>query len=90
MCSHYEAVKDVERLKRHFGVMPAAAGEPVIKTDMWPGYLGSFVRSHPLADVGDEAVPLTEHLPGLFGLVPHWAESTKSARNTFNPFRNSR
>lgn len=84
MCSHYQTVNDAERLKRHFGVPPAIAGELPIKTDMWPAYLGSFIRLHPLADVGDEAVTPTEHLPGLFGLVPHWADSTKSVRNTFN------
>jgi hypothetical protein len=34
-----------------------------------PGYVGSFIRSHPHANAGDEAVPVSEHLPGLFGLV---------------------
>ena len=55
-----------------------------MKADMWPGYLGGFIRAHPQAGVGDEAVPPTEHLPGLFGLVPHWAESTKLTKSTFN------
>ena len=59
-------------------------GEQAIKTDMWPGYLGSFIRAHPLAEVGDEAVPPTELSPGLFGLVPHWADSTKLTKSTFN------
>ena len=84
MCSHYQAVKDAERLRRYFGVSALATGEAAIHTDMWPAGLGSFIRLHPHADVGDEAVPLAEHLPGLFGLVPHWATDTKIARSTFN------
>jgi len=84
MCSHYQAVKDAERLHRHFNVTPPVTGDQLIKSDMWPGYLGSFIRAHPLADVGDEAVPATELLPGLFGLVPHWADSTKLTKSTFN------
>ena len=51
---------------------------------MWPGYLGSFIRRHPQAEVGDEAVPEREALNGLFGLVPHWAEDTKVTRHTYN------
>jgi len=51
---------------------------------MWPGYLGSFIRRHPQADVGDEAVPATEALNGLFGLVPHWATDTKITKSTYN------
>ena len=84
MCSHYQAVKDAERLHRYFNVAPLVMGEQAIKTDMWPGYLGSFIRAHPLAEVGDEAVPRTELSPGLFGLVPHWADSTKLTKSTFN------
>lgn len=84
MCSHYQAVKDAERLQRHFGVSPPVTAELSVKTDMWPGYLGTFIRSHPHANVGDEAVPMAEHLPGLFGLVPHWAINSKMTKNTFN------
>ena len=84
MCSHYQAVKNEARLKRHFGVNMATEGEAPAKTDIWPGYLGTFIRSHPHANVGDEAVPASECLPGLFGLVPHWASDIKSTRSTFN------
>ena len=84
MCSHYQAVTEAERMRKYFGVSLPVCGDLAIKTDMWPGYLGSFIRSHPHADVGDEAVPLAEHLPGLFGLVPHWADSTKLTKSTFN------
>ena len=81
MCSHYQAVKDQERLRRHFGV--AGPAEPG-REDLWPGYVGSFIRRHPMADVGDEAVPPLEALTGLFGLVPHWSTDTKIARHTYN------
>lgn len=84
MCSHYQAVKDAERLHRHFGVTHSETMDLATKTDMWPGYLGSFIRTHPHAQVGDEAVPAAEHLPGLFGLVPHWATDTKITKSTFN------
>ena len=81
MCSHYQAVQERERYRRQYGVEPPV--EPG-KSDLWPGYLGSFIRRHPHAEVGDEAVPPREALTGLFGLVPHWAEDTKIARHTYN------
>ena len=81
MCSHYQGVKDQERLRRHFGV--AAPADPG-REDLWPGYVGSFIRRHPLAGVGDEAVPPLEALTGMFGLVPHWSADTKIARHTYN------
>ena len=81
MCSHYQGVKDQERFRRHFGVaMPPDPG----REDLWPGYVGSFIRRHPMAEVGDEAVPPLETLTGLFGLVPHWSADTKIARHTYN------
>jgi len=81
MCSHFQVLQDRERHRRHFGVeLPPEPG----KADMWPGYLGSFIRRHPHVAVGDEAVPPCEAVNGLFGLVPHWAEDTKIARNTYN------
>ena len=81
MCSHYQAIKQDELAWRRFGVRPPA-GE--VKTDLWPGYLGSFIRRHRHADVGDDAVPEREALPGLFGMVPHWSKDTKITRHTFN------
>ena len=81
MCSHYQGVKDQARLRRHFGV---AAPVDLGREDLWPGYVGSFIRRHPMADVGDEAVPPLEALTGLFGLVPHWSADTKIARHTYN------
>lgn len=81
MCSHYQAVKDRERYQRQFGVAPPS---DMGKMDLWPGYLGTFIRRHPQADVGDEAVPESEALPGLFGLVPHWSPDTKITKHTYN------
>ena len=81
MCSHYQAVKDRELYRRRFGVEPPA---DIGNVDLWPGYVGSFIRRHPHVKVGDEAVPEREALAGMFGLVPHWAEDTKIARRTFN------
>ena len=81
MCSHYQGIKERERYLRQFGVEPPTE---MGKTDLWPGYLGTFIRRHPLADVGDDAVPPREALPGIFGLVPHWSPDTKITRHTYN------
>lgn len=81
MCSHYQAIKERERFSRHFSVEPSA---DLGKHDLWPGYVGSFIRRHPHADLGDEAVPEREAINGLFGLVPHWSQDTKITRYTYN------
>ena len=81
MCSHYQGIKEQQRYEKYFGTpAPLEAG----KVDLWPGYLGSFIRRHPHADVGDEAVPELEAVNGLFGLVPHWATDTKLTKSTYN------
>ena len=81
MCSHYQAVEDARRLEKEFGVKLIV---PAGKSDIWPGYKASFIRVHPHADTGDDAVPSLECLTGLFGLVPHWAKDIKACRYTFN------
>lgn len=81
MCSHYQALRDRERYRRHFGV---DAPESMEKFDLWPQSMGTLIRRHPHADVGDEAVPEREAVPAMFGLVPHWAKDTKIARSTYN------
>lgn len=81
MCSHYQAVEDARRLEKEFGVKLIV---PAGKSDIWPGYKASFIRVHPHADSGDDAVPSLECLTGLFGLVPHWAKDIKACRHTFN------
>ncbi len=81
MCSHYQAINERERYFRHFAVeSPLDMG----KHDVWPGYLSSFIRCRPHADVSNDAGPVFESLVGLFGLVPHWATDTQSARHTYN------
>lgn len=81
MCSHYQALKEQDKYRRYFGVEPPA---DLYKFDMWPGYVGAFIRRHAHADVGDEAVPPREAPTGLFGLIPHWSQDTKIAQHTFN------
>ena len=80
MCSHYQPVKDKERMSQFFAVALPEGSKPII----WPGYMGPFLRRHPYADVGDDAVPAFESLPGMFGLVPHWSKDTKIAKHTYN------
>ena len=81
MCAHYESVHDKARLEAHFGIdLPSE----LARRDVWPGYLSTFIRRHPQADVGDDAVPEREALLGSFGLIPHWATDTKIARHTYN------
>ena len=81
MCSHYQALKEQDKYRKYFGVEPPI--DPGMR-DLWPAYMGAFIRRHPHADVGDEAVPDSEALTGLFGLIPHWSQDTKIARHTFN------
>ena len=81
MCSHYQQLKLDEIGWKRFA---AAAPAGPLKSDLWPGYTGAFVRRHPQAGVGDNAMPEREALPGVFGLVPHWAKDLTIARHTFN------
>lgn len=81
MCSHYQAIQERERYARHFGIEPP---DDVGKHDLWPGYAGTFIRRHPLAGIGEKAVPQGEALLGLFGLVPGWSPDTKVTRFTYN------
>ena len=81
MCAHYESTHDKARLQQHFGIdLPSE----LARRDVWPGYLSTFLRRHPHADVGDEAVPPREGLLGSFGLIPSWSKDTKIARHTYN------
>ena len=81
MCSHYQAVRDLERYRRAFHVYPPVDPE---KSDVWPGYAASFIRLPKEVDSGDEAVPAREAAGGQFGLIPNWATDTTIARRTFN------
>ena len=81
MCNDYESVRDRQIMKRHFELDEFPEGG---KCDTWPGYLGAFVRRHEFADVGDDTGPEREALLGSFGPIPHWANDTKIARQTYN------
>ncbi len=81
MCSHYHAPSKPEIYTQAFGVAPPA---DLGKHDVWPGYQAGFIRRHPHADAGDEAVPDREALTGQFGLIPHWAADTTIGRHTYN------
>ena len=81
MCSHFEAIARSDAMRQYFAVDNPI--EPY-KADVWPNYPAPFIRRHPLADVGDEAVPTREALVGRFGLIPHWARDDKIARHTYN------
>ena len=65
MCSHYKPVTQVNRLRQAFKLGPL---EHIGKPDMWPGYEGLFIRPHPYAEVGDEAVPAR----GRYELCTHF------------------
>ena len=91
MCSNFEGVKDPRTYAEVFKATPPSvsgspgkSGKSDVVTDVWPGYLSSFIRRPPERDSGDEAVPEREALPGAFGLIPHWAKDTSITRNTYN------
>lgn len=81
MCAHFDPVIEPQRLSTFFGVDDLPLD---LKSSLWPGYFGPFVRRHAFADVGDEAVPLREGLVGSFGLIPHWSDDDLIARKTYN------
>ena len=81
MCSHYQGLERPEAYRELFQAEPPTMQG---KEDMWPCSLGVFIRRHPHADVGDEAVPPHEALIGQYGLVPHWASDLKLGRHTYN------
>lgn len=80
MCAHFESVSKPERLKVSFNVdMPEGA-----KADVWPGYMGLFIR-RPKQEPENESQALSrEAMVGTFGLIPHWANETLLAKRTYN------
>jgi len=81
MCAHYQAVTDLQTLRRQFGVDNSSIEA---RSDVWPAYSSVFIRRHPYADVGDEAVPERELSLGRFGMIPHWSKDDKISRHTYN------
>lgn len=80
MCSHYEPPSP-EQVSQAFGVELYEQG----KIELWPGYIGPFLRQPAHADPQDEASPVVEVLTGSFGLIPGWAKEIKTiVRKTYN------
>jgi putative SOS response-associated peptidase YedK len=81
MCAHYENIRDPRVIRDHFKAEPTHVP---VRADVWPGYLGSFIMRPREADYGDEAVAERVEVPGVFGLLPHWAKDEKLSRHTYN------
>lgn len=80
MCSHYESVRDANRLLQYFSVE-----QPLdIRFDVWPIYCSTFIIKSDEVDMGDEAIPAWIALSGQFGLLTHWAKDITFERKTFN------
>ncbi|MFN5699482.1 MAG: SOS response-associated peptidase [Betaproteobacteria bacterium] len=85
MCAHYENIRDPRVIREHFKAEPLHPDRAAeVKQDVWPGYTGTFIVRPPEADHGDEAVASRIAMPGVFGLLPHWAKDDKFARHTYN------
>jgi putative SOS response-associated peptidase YedK len=84
MCSHYQAVKDAERLRRHFGVgvterSSTAENRPVARI---PRAASSACIHMPIPEMRRCH---NEHLGGIVRIGPtYWAKDIKSVKNTFN------
>lgn len=77
MCSHYEAPVP-QRVAETFGIDLYDQG----KLDLWPGYIGPFIRRAEQVDLDQGAS--VEVISGSFGLIPFWSKDTKIARKTYN------
>lgn len=81
MCSNFDSVTNAERMMAFFGVDLVGARQG---QEVYPLGKAPFIRRHPNADVGDDAVPAREGLQGQFGLLPMWAGEVAYGRKTFN------
>ena len=83
MCANYDPLITPERFSTHFNVY--VSDLPLdLKSSLWPGYFGPFLRKHEFVGVGDDAVPFRELRVGSFGLIPHWSKDNLIARKTYN------
>lgn len=78
MCSHYEAPSSA-RLKSAFSAAPSEQ----YQTDLWPLYVGPFIRLN-TAEAQDEGADEYDLEVGQFGLLPGWAKDRKLGRHTYN------
>jgi len=74
MCSHYEPPTP-SQLAHSFGVEPYQQGH----LDLWPGYVGPFVRRRATTNAEDDASPALEVQTGAFGLIPDWSKEPKKS-----------
>lgn len=81
MCSNYDPVTNADRMMAFFGADLVGAKHA---QQVYPLGKAPFIRRHPNADVGDDAVPSREALLGQFGLLPMWAGEVAFGRKTFN------
>ena len=85
MCSHYQAVKHAEQLRKYFDAHRPPVEWP---RDMWPRYSGVFIRRPDEWSSGDEAVPAREAVMGRWGLIPAAVRADKldsaAKLSTFN------
>lgn len=85
MCAHYENIPEPRVIRDHFHAQPLHPDSAQdVRQDLWPGLMGTFIVRPHEADAGDEAVGQAIALPGIFGLLPHWAKDQKFSRHTYN------
>lgn len=85
MCSHYEAPSNAQ-LVSAFGIEPFEQG----RLDLWPTYVGPFLRRPGIDEGQDEPGPSLEALSGSFGLIPGWCKTTDQAKKISRGTYNSR
>lgn len=79
MCSHYEAPSP-HLVAEAFGVAPFEQ----VRLDLWPGYIGPFLRRPDGRGEDDASPAVMEVLTGSFGLIPSWSKDSKIGRRTYN------
>ncbi|RMM26513.1 Orf14 [Pseudomonas syringae pv. pisi] len=79
MCSHYEAPTP-HQVAEAFGVALFDQG----RLDLWPGYIGPFLRRPDGRAEDDESTAAMEVLTGSIGLIPSWSKDSKFAKRTYN------
>lgn len=88
MCTNYMTVAQRVRLsnwlQQNWGQQDWQIPDPVARPHIFNHYPAPFVRSHPHADVGDDAVPPVEVLDGEFGLIPFWSKEARPKYSMMN------
>ncbi|RMT62705.1 hypothetical protein ALP44_200152 [Pseudomonas syringae pv. theae] len=79
MCSHYEAPSS-HQVAEAFGVALFDQG----RLDLWPGYIGLFLRRPDRRAEDNDSSATMKVLTGSFGLIPSWNKDSKFAKRTYN------